>query len=178
MPESDFQESWAVLGAISDAIIESNDEAELYFVRYEVSGWPDWYLKLISQIYAAVRTSAIQYATSNIVSTSDPQGEVILFTDKLVVSASVGRHPERTDYPVVTVTAWRRSDLVDVAIAEVDAYPTKAVHYARPWPKWVSITRAYRDRPVIVLPLSRRPSHDAQLTLVDMYGRLIDDLLA
>jgi hypothetical protein len=174
----DFRESWVALVAISDSVVESNDETDFYFVRHDLTMWPDWYLTLLTEIHALVRTSVIRYATSSITSASDPQGEVMLFTDKLVVKAAVKSNSDQRSRPVVEVTAWRRSELGDITINQVDTYPVSDDRFARPWPRWMSITLTYADRSPVVLPLSTRPSRDARSTLVDVYGSFVDDLVS
>ena len=103
-------------------------------------------------------------------------GEVILLTDKLVVSAAVQPSPERPTDPNLSTKIWRRSELSDMTIDDIDSYPPSKRYFEQPWPESMTVTLTYPGRPQLRLPLDGQSGSDGALTLARAYPGLIADL--
>lgn len=178
MTTPNFAADWEKLNAISLAIVQSNRFAALRFSYKDAGRWPHWYLNLVSRLRAVVQGSPVLYVTSTVGADPEPTGEVVLFTDKLVVKAAVTPPSDPKAEPALTTKVWRRVELTDLTIDDIDSYPPSKRGFEQSWPEAIVITLTYPGRPALRVPLDGHSGSDGAATLAQVYTSLIADLSA
>jgi hypothetical protein len=167
---------YTVLIGTHHLIFDANTTSDLQFAAEDHQHWPNWYLNLLSQLHAVLRGRDIEHLSSSVTSDPSPQGEVVVFTRDLVIRARVIASSEGTVVSTAETTVWRRSDIADIALLDVDVFPELVYPRARSWPRRVALTLTYRDQPDLSLPLTRFPSDETMSSLIELIDGLFSDL--
>lgn len=127
----DFEASGVELQALHLSILESNADANFYFAQSEPAAWPDWYVDVLSQLHALIRDSELCYLVSTISSDPVPAGRIVILTEKLVVTATVTASSGKVPEPATRIATWRRTELLGVAVEEIEPYPSNEASFSR-----------------------------------------------
>ena len=175
MPTSNHGATWIALDAISQALISSNDSADLRGLLWGKDDWPRWYHQLLNQIHALAADSPVEYITSSVRDSRIEGDDVYAFTATLVIHASVSDFVgsgSRED-AIVRTTGWLRTSLTGMTVVNLSPCPVEERGTEVAFPRNLTLDLHYGPRPALRLPLPTLARGNA---LENLYPSLLANL--